>query len=150
MRAVIQRVRSSHVVVEGQTVGAISKGLMVLLGVGQGDDASNAAHLADRIAGMRIFADEAGKMNLSVSQVSGSILVVSQFTLYADCSRGRRPGFTGAADPTTAKLLYERFCEVLRKLSIPVETGIFQADMQVHLVNDGPVTIWLDTDDSMR
>ena len=150
MRAVIQRVQSSHVVVEGQTVGAISKGLMVLLGVGQGDDASNAAYLADRIAGMRIFADEAGKMNLSVAQTGNSILVVSQFTLYADCYRGRRPSFTGAADPTTAKLLYECFCEELRKLGISVETGIFQADMQVHLVNDGPVTIWLDTDEGRR
>jgi D-aminoacyl-tRNA deacylase len=146
MRAVIQRVVSSHVVVDHQTVGAIERGLMVLLGVGQGDTMQQASYLADRVAGLRIFGDENGKMNLSVSQSSGSILVVSQFTLLADCYRGRRPGFSGAADPATAKQLYEFFCDELRRLNIPVQTGIFQADMQVHLVNDGPVTIILDTD----
>ena len=146
MRAVIQRVQSSRVVVDQQTVGTIELGLLVLLGVGQGDDAKKAAYLADRVAGLRIFADEAGKMNLSVAQVGGAVLVVSQFTLYADCSRGRRPGFTDAADPATAKNLYEAFCDELRQRNVPVQTGIFQADMQVHLINDGPVTIWIDTD----
>jgi len=150
MRAVIQRVKSSHVVVDHETVGDIETGLMVLLGVGQGDDSKKAAYLADRVVGLRIFADEAGKMNLSVAQVGGAILVVSQFTLFADCYRGRRPGFTDAADPNTAKQLYEFFCDELRKQSIPVQTGIFQADMEVHIVNDGPVTIILDTDVGMR
>ncbi len=149
MRAVIQRVKSSHVVVDRETVGTIEQGLMVLLGVGQGDDSKKAAYLADRVAGLRIFADEAGKMNLSVTQVGGAVLVVSQFTLFADCYRGRRPGFTDAADPNIAKHLYEFFCDELRRLNIPVQTGIFQADMQVHLVNDGPVTIMLDTDLSL-
>lgn len=146
MRAVLQRVRSSHVVVDNETVGSIDHGLMILLGVGQGDDTKKAIYLADRVAGLRIFSDEAGKMNLSVAQVGGSILVISQFTLFADCSRGRRPGFTEAADLVTAKNLYEFFCDELRRLNIPVQTGIFQADMQVHLVNDGPVTIILDTE----
>lgn len=150
MRAVIQRVKSSHVVVDQEIVGTIQQGLMVLLGVGQGDDAKKAAYLADRVAGLRIFADDAGKMNLSVSQVGGAILVVSQFTLYADCYRGRRPGFTDAADPSTAKQLYEFFCDELRRQNIPIQTGVFQADMQVHLVNDGPVTMSIDTEVGMR
>ena len=150
MRAVIQRVKSSHVIVDHETVGAIGQGLLVLLGVGQGDDTSNASFLADRIKGLRIFADAAGKMNLSVGQVEGAILVVSQFTLYADCNRGRRPGFSDAADPTVAKKMYEAFCDELRKLNIPVQTGIFQADMEVHLVNDGPVTIIIDTEIALR
>lgn len=145
MRAVIQRVSSSRVVVDDETVGSIGQGLMILLGVGQGDDDRTADYLADRAAGLRIFADEAGKMNLSVGQVGGSVLVVSQFTLFADCLRGRRPGFTGAADPATAKHLYEIFCQALRTRGLVVETGIFQANMQVHLVNDGPVTIVMDT-----
>ena len=146
MRAVIQRVKSSHVVVEHETVGAIEQGFLVFLGVGQGDNIQKATDLADRVAGLRIFADEAGKMNLSIEQVKGSILVVSQFTLFADCSRGRRPSFTQAAEPITAKNLYDYFCDELRIRNIPVATGIFQADMQIHLVNDGPVTIVLDTD----
>jgi D-tyrosyl-tRNA(Tyr) deacylase len=150
MRAVIQRVDSSHVVVDNKTVGMIGRGLMVLLGVGQGDTPQTASYLADRVAGLRIFGDDNGKMNLSVTQVNGSVLVVSQFTLFADCYRGRRPGFTDAADPTTANQLYEFFCDELRRLDIPVQTGIFQADMQVHIVNDGPVTIILDTDIGMR
>ncbi|MDZ4849344.1 MAG: D-aminoacyl-tRNA deacylase [Pirellulaceae bacterium] len=147
MRAVIQRVTSSKVVVDQVTVGSIDKGFLVLLGVGQGDDVEKAAYLADRIAGLRVFADAEGKMNLSVSQIGGSVLVVSQFTLYADCYRGRRPGFTNAAEPVIAKHLYESFCDELRRRNIPVQTGVFQADMQVHLVNDGPVTIFLDTND---
>lgn len=146
MRAILQRVQSSHVVVDEKIVGSIGKGLMVLLGVGQGDDASKATYMADRVTGLRIFADEKGKMNLSIAQIGGEILVVSQFTLYADCSRGRRPGFTGAADPATAKQLYDRFCDELRDRNIAVQTGIFQADMLVHLVNDGPVTMMIDTE----
>jgi D-tyrosyl-tRNA(Tyr) deacylase len=147
MRAVIQRVSSGSVAVDQEVVGAIGRGLLVLVGVGQGDDAQTAAYLADRILGLRIFADEQGKMNLSLKQVAGSILVVSQFTLYADVHRGRRPGFTGAADPQTARQLYQCFCDELRKAEVPVATGVFQADMQVQLVNDGPVTILIDTAD---
>lgn len=145
MRAVVQRVLSSHVEVEGRTVGQIEHGFMVLLGVGQGDDVAGAKYLADRVVGLRVFADEAGKMNLSIAQVGGAILVVSQFTLYADVHRGRRPGFSSAAPPEMANSLYEIFCNEIRSRSIPVQTGIFQADMKVHLVNDGPVTFVIDT-----
>ncbi len=145
MRVVIQRVRRSSVTVNNEIVGQIDLGLLVLLGVGQGDGPAEATYLADRVAGLRIFADENGKMNLSIKQVNGSALVVSQFTLYADVHRGRRPGFTGAADPTTANKLYELFCSELKKLYVPVQTGIFQADMQVELINDGPVTIIIDS-----
>lgn len=145
MRAVIQRVRHSSVTVDNKVVGQIELGLLVLLGVGEGDGPAEARYLADRIAGLRIFADEAGKMNLSIKQVGGSALVVSQFTLYADVHRGRRPGFTGAAEPKTANELYQLFCEELKKLDVPVQTGIFQADMQVELINDGPVTIIIDS-----
>ncbi len=120
MRAVVQRVLSSHVEVEGRTVGQINHGFMVLLGVGQGDDEAAARYLADRVSGLRVFNDEAGKMNLSLTQVGGSILVVSQFTLYADCHRGRRPGFTGAAPPEIAKRVYDLFCDEIRNKSIPV------------------------------
>jgi D-aminoacyl-tRNA deacylase len=145
MRAVIQRVRQSSVTVHDEVVGQIELGLLVLLGVGKGDGPAEARYLADRIAGLRIFADEAGKMNLSIKQVGGSALVVSQFTLYADVDRGRRPSFTGAADPKTANELYQLFCEELKKLDVHVQTGIFQADMQVKLINDGPVTIIIDS-----
>jgi D-aminoacyl-tRNA deacylase len=145
MRAVLQRVRQSSVSVNDEIVGQIKNGLLVLLGVGQGDGPAEAIYLADRVAGLRIFADENGKMNLSVKQVSGSVLVVSQFTLYADVHRGRRPGFTDAADPKTANELYKLFCEELKKLEVPIQTGIFQADMQVELLNDGPVTIIIDS-----
>lgn len=145
MRAVVQRVLRSSVTVEGKIVGEIEKGFMVLLGVGEGDGAAEAAYLADRVAGLRVFADENGKMNLSIKQIGGAVLAVSQFTLYADVDRGRRPGFTGAAGPVVAKELYEQFCDELRKLEVPVQTGIFQADMQVELVNDGPVTIIIES-----
>jgi D-aminoacyl-tRNA deacylase len=147
MRAIIQRVLSSHVVVEEKTVGAIEKGLLVLLGVGQGDDQAICTYMADRVAGLRIFSDSDGKMNLSAIQLELPVLVVSQFTLYADVHRGRRPGFTDAAPPDLAKTLYECFCSELRKRNMTVENGIFQADMKVHLVNDGPVTILIDSDD---
>ncbi len=145
MRAVVQRVLRSSVTVDGQIVGAIEKGFMVLLGVGEGDGVEQAVYLADRIAGLRVFADENGKMNLSIKQIGGAVLAVSQFTLYADVDRGRRPGFTGAAGPIIAKELYERFCDELKKLDVPVQTGIFQADMKVELVNDGPVTIIIES-----
>jgi D-tyrosyl-tRNA(Tyr) deacylase len=147
MRAIIQRVLSSHVVVEEKTVGAIDKGLLVLLGVGQGDDQAICSYMADRVAGLRIFSDDDGKMNLSAVQLKLPILVVSQFTLYADVHRGRRPGFTDAAPPDVARSLYESFCHEIRKLGLAVETGVFQADMKVHLVNDGPVTILIDSND---
>lgn len=145
MRAVIQRVIRAAVVVNEQTVGAIERGLMVLLGVAQGDTVKDAAYLAEKAAGLRIFEDDAGKMNLSVEEINGSILVVSQFTLLGDCRKGRRPGFTDAAPPQLADALYETFVDVLRKRGIHVATGIFRADMQVSLVNEGPVTMLLDS-----
>ena len=144
MRVIIQRVLSSHVEVDGKTVGEIGQGLLVLVGVGQGDNAEDCHYIADRVAGLRIFADADGKMNLSAIQLKRPILVVSQFTLYADVLRGRRPGFTDAAPPDLAKELYEIICSELRNLGLVVETGIFQADMKVHLINDGPVTIFIE------
>jgi len=146
MRAVVQRVSSARVEVEGEVTGSIGRGLLVLLGVGQGDTEKQAAWLAEKTAGLRIFEDDAGKMNLSVQDVGGSVLVVSQFTLYGDCRKGRRPSFTEAAPPDLADRLYQVFVSHLRALDIPVETGVFQAKMEVHLVNDGPVTIWVDTE----
>jgi D-aminoacyl-tRNA deacylase len=145
MRAVVQRVSSARVEVDGQVTGEIGRGLLVLLGVGQGDTECEAAWLAEKIAGLRIFEDEAGKMNLSVQDIGGAVLIVSQFTLFGDCRRGRRPSFTEAAPPEAADRLYQDFCTRLRAAGIPVATGLFQAHMDVHLVNDGPVTIWLDT-----
>lgn len=145
MRAVLQRVSSAAVVVEGQTVGEIGPGLLVLLGVEGGDGEADAVSLADKTAQLRIFEDSGGKMNLSVADVRGGLLVVSQFTLLADCRQGRRPSFTGAAPPEEANRLYERFIARLREQGLPVATGIFQASMEVRLVNQGPVTILLDT-----
>lgn len=147
MRAVVQRVSSARVEVEGEVTGSIGRGLLVLLGVGQGDAEKHAQWLAEKIAGLRIFEDDAGKMNLSVQDVGGSVLVVSQFTLYGDCRKGRRPSFTEAAPPDLADRLYQAFVSHLGVLGIPVETGVFQAHMDVHLVNEGPVTIWLDTEE---
>ena len=145
MRAVVQRVSSASVAVDGQTVAAIERGFLVLLGVANGDTDREAEWLAEKIAGLRIFEDEAGKMNLSVQDIGGAILVVSQFTLLADCRKGRRPGFTDAAPPAEADRLYQVFVSALRKSNTPVETGVFQAHMDVSLVNDGPVTVILDT-----
>ena len=145
MRAVIQRVSHASVVVDKETVGAIDQGLMVLLGVAQGDTLKDTVYLADKTAGLRIFEDEGGKMNLSVEDIDGDILVVSQFTLLGDCRKGRRPGFTEAAPPELADTLYEEYVDALRKRGINVATGVFRADMQVALVNDGPVTIMLDS-----
>jgi D-tyrosyl-tRNA(Tyr) deacylase len=145
MRAVIQRVTSAHVEVDEQTCGAIGSGLVVLLGVAAGDEQQDVLYLVEKIINLRIFADAAGKMNLSLAQVSGELLAVSQFTLLADCRQGRRPGFSRAAAPQIARELYEFFVECLRTKGISVSCGIFQADMQVHLVNDGPVTMLLDS-----
>jgi D-tyrosyl-tRNA(Tyr) deacylase len=131
--------------VEGSTVASIGRGLLVLLGVAVGDNEEQAAWLAAKIASLRIFEDAAGKMNLAVGEVGGSALVVSQFTLLADCRRGRRPSFTDAAPPEQADRLYGVFVQRLRESGVPVETGVFQARMAVHLVNDGPVTLLLDT-----
>jgi D-tyrosyl-tRNA(Tyr) deacylase len=144
MKAVIQRVTSASVVVDGETVGAVDQGIMILLGVEKGDDDSKADWLAEKICGLRIFTDEAGKMNLSVQDVSGSLLIVSQFTLAGNCSKGKRPSFDTAAPPDEGKRLYEYFVQAVRRTGLLVETGIFQADMRVSLVNDGPVTFILE------
>lgn len=145
MRAVVQRVAEARVDVDGRTVGAIGRGLLVLLGVGEGDGEQDLAYLAEKTAGLRIFEDEQGKMNLSVADVGGAVLVVSQFTLYGDCRKGRRPSFTPAAAPETANRLYEEFVLRLRAAGLEVATGVFQAHMRVHLLNDGPVTLLLDS-----
>ncbi len=145
MRAVIQRVSEASVTIDQQTVGAIGQGLMVLLGVAQGDTSQEAKALAEKTAGLRIFEDNAGKMNRSVEEIGGSLLVVSQFTLLGDCRKGRRPGFTDAAPPQLADQLYEEYVAALRSRGVNVATGVFRADMQVALVNDGPVTMLLDS-----
>jgi D-tyrosyl-tRNA(Tyr) deacylase len=145
MRAVVQRVSRATVSVGGEAVGSIGPGLLVLVAAGQGDDDSDAVWLAGKIARLRIFADVEGRMNLSVADVGGSVLAVSQFTLYGDVSRGNRPGFTGAAPPDQGERLVERFVAELRELGLPVETGRFGAHMEVDLLNDGPVTIWVDS-----
>ncbi len=144
MKAVIQRVSSASVTVEGQIVGEISRGILVLLGVERGDDEGKADWLAEKIVNLRIFEDEAGKMNRSVQEIGGGLLVVSQFTLAGNCAKGRRPSFDTAAPPDEGKRLYEYFVESIRKLGLAVATGIFQADMKVGLVNDGPVTFILE------
>lgn len=145
MRAVVQRVSSASVTVEGQTVGAIGAGLLVLLGVGEGDSATDSEYLAEKVANLRIFEDAEGKMNLSLLDTGGAVLVVSQFTLYGDVRRGRRPSFTAAAPPEEADRRYQDFCARLRARGITVAQGIFQAMMSVALVNEGPVTILLDS-----
>ena len=146
MRAVIQRVREARVEVDGQVAGSIGRGLLVLLGVAKPDTRADADSLVDKIAGLRIFPDQAGKMNFSVTDAGGGLLVVSQFTLYGDVRKGRRPSFDLAAPPEQARALYEYFVEESRKRVTKVETGVFQAMMAVHLVNDGPVTIVCETD----
>ena len=145
MRALLQRSSGARVRVDGEVVGEIGAGLVVLLGVGPADDEAVAEALARRTAELRIFDDAEGRTNLSLLDVGGEVLVVSQFTLYADTRRGRRPGFTGAAAPELAERLYLRFAAALRELGIEVATGRFGAVMAVELVNDGPFTIWLDT-----
>jgi D-aminoacyl-tRNA deacylase len=147
VRVLLQRVSRAEVRVGGETISAIERGLVVLLGVGPDDDETVADALAPRVAELRIFADEDGRTNLSLLDVGGGALVVSQFTLFADTRRGRRPGFTGAAPPDQAERIYERFCAAIAGLGVPVSRGRFGASMAVELVNDGPFTIWLDTMD---
>lgn len=147
MRAVVQRVSSASVVIEGETVGSIGQGFLILLGVREGDTPSLCDYLADKCAGLRVFTDENDKMILSLSDISGSVLVVSQFTLYGDCRKGKRPSFIEAARPETAIPLYERFVANLRDHGFLVQTGRFGADMKVSLINDGPVTLILDTEE---
>ena len=146
MRAVVQRVTRARVTVDARVAGEISNGLVVLLGVGREDTAESAAYLAEKIANLRIFADEAGKMNRSLVETGGSALVVSQFTLYGDTRGGRRPSYTRATPPEQANRLYEEFVRALGAHGIRVETGVFQAHMEVELVNDGPVTLLLDSE----
>ncbi len=146
MRAVLQRVSRARVTVEGRVTGEIGAGLMILLGVGREDSSAVAASMAEKIANLRIFEDEQEKMNRSLLDVNGSALVVSQFTLYGDARGQRRPSFMAAAPPEPAKALYEEFCAALRGLGVTVATGIFQAMMSVELVNEGPVTILLDSE----
>ncbi|MFZ0684459.1 MAG: D-aminoacyl-tRNA deacylase [Terriglobales bacterium] len=145
MRAVVQRVSRARVTVEGETTGEVGLGLLVLLGVGAGDTQGAADYLADKIVGLRIFEDAGGKMNLSIAEVGGTVLAVSQFTLYGDARRGKRPSFDAAAPPETARALYEYFVEKIRGAGLRCETGRFQETMQVELVNEGPVTILLDS-----
>lgn len=145
MRAVVQRVSSASVRVDGEIVGSVGRGLLVYLGVGKGDGTADIEYLLRKIASLRIFEDENGKMNLSVSDAGGAVLLVSQFTLQGDVRKGNRPSFDDAEAPAQALLLYEQFAENLRKLGFPVATGKFQAHMEVSSVNDGPVTILLDS-----
>jgi len=145
MRLVVQRVSRASVSIDGQAVAAIGRGLLVLAGIGRGDSASDAERLADKVAHLRLFADAAGEMNLSVDDVGGELLVVSQFTLYGDCRKGRRPSYAAAALPAAAQPLYEQFVARLRASGRVVREGVFGAMMQVELVNDGPVTLLLDS-----
>ena len=145
MRAVLQRVSRARVTVEDRIVSEIAAGLMILLGVGTADTAATAASMAEKVANLRIFEDDEGKMNRSLLDIEGDAMVVSQFTLYGDARGQRRPSFIAAARPEQAKMLYEEFCSALKNLNVPVQTGIFQATMSVELVNEGPVTILLDS-----
>ena len=141
MRAVLQRVRQARVEVDGQVVGSIGRGLVVLLGIARTDAPADADYLAEKILGLRIFPDDEGKMNRGLTDIGGSLLVISQFTLYGDTRKGRRPSFDQAAPPQQARGLYEYFLEAVRSRAVPCQAGIFQAMMEVHLINEGPVTI---------
>ena len=145
MRIVLQRVQGARVDVAGETVGSIGVGLLILLGVTQTDDREDAEYLAGKVIHLRIFPNEAHRMNRSLLEAGGSLLVVSQFTLYGDCRKGRRPSFDQAAPPEQARALYEYFVQHLKLSNIAVETGVFQAEMEIHLINDGPVTFILDS-----
>lgn len=145
MRAVLQRVQSAEVLVDGRITGKIGKGLLVFVGIARGDDERDLSYLASKIPDLRIFEDDSGKFNLSLKEIDGEMLVISQFTLYADCRKGRRPSFTDAEAPGPARDLYEKFIARLKDGGISVQTGEFQARMEVGLVNDGPVTILLDS-----
>lgn len=144
MRVLLQRVSRAHVTVKGREIGRISAGFVVLVGFTHGDGDEHVQWMADKIVGLRLFGDADGKMNLAISEVAGSLLVVSQFTLYADAQKGRRPSFIRAAHHDAAVVLYEKFIVALRERNVPAETGEFGAMMQVELVNDGPVTLWLE------
>ncbi|MBM4292323.1 MAG: D-tyrosyl-tRNA(Tyr) deacylase [Deltaproteobacteria bacterium] len=144
MRALVQRVSEASVTVGGEVVGRVGRGLLVLVGVGEGDGEEAAAALARKVAHLRVFEDEGGRMNLSVLDVGGAVLAVSQFTLYGDCARGRRPSFASAARPERAEPLFARVVEGLRAEGVACETGRFRAHMEVRLLNDGPVTLWLE------
>lgn len=150
MRCLLQRVKRACVTVGGETVGAVGAGYLILLGVAPDDDGSAAAFLAKKAVALRVFEDENGKMNRSLADVGGAALIVSQFTLYADCRHGNRPSFTGACEPRRAEELYERFCREVSALGVPVQTGRFGTDMKVELLNDGPVTVMLDSDELMN
>lgn len=151
MRALVQRVKTSRVEIDGKTVGEIGAGLTVLLGITEGDSKEHCDFLVDKIRNLRIFTDAEDKMNLSLEDISGEILIVSQFTLYGNCKKGRRPSFIAAARPDTAIPLYEYFIEAAKAVGIPkVASGQFGADMQVYIQNDGPVTLMLDTDEIMK
>ena len=145
MRAVIQRVKRAHVSVGGKVISSIGQGFLVLVGVGRGDTEQDADYIAAKTAGLRVFEDQAGKMNLALADVKGSVLAVSQFTLYGNCRDGRRPSFIEAAPPDEGRRLYEVYIQKLRVLGVPVQTGEFQAMMDVELVNDGPVTVLMDS-----
>ena len=145
MRAVVQRVRSAEVYVEGRLSGKIGSGLLVFIGVGKGDGEEDISYMTSKLPELRIFEDVSGKFNLSLKEKGGEMLIVSQFTLYGDCRKGRRPSFTQAEEPAVAKSLYDRFVSKLEGLGIAVQTGEFQAKMDVHLINDGPVTLLLDS-----
>ena len=145
MRAVVQRVKESKVMVKGKTVGQIKRGFLILLGVGKDDTSEDCEYLTNKIVNLRIFEDLDGRFNLSLLEIEGEALVVSQFTLYGDCRKGRRPSFSNAAPPSKAKELYEKFIDILMKKGIKVQSGIFQEMMDVYLINDGPVTLLLDS-----
>lgn len=146
MRAVVQRASRASVTIEGSAMAKIGQGLVVLLGIRNGDTATDIRWLAEKIINLRIFNDQAGKMNMSLADIGGEMLIVSQFTLYGDCRKGRRPGFSSAAPPEIAEPLYNQFIDEIQNRGVRTATGIFQAAMQVELVNDGPVTLLLDTE----
>ena len=150
MRAVLTRVKSASVVIDGETVGKIGKGFLILLGVGPNDTEKECRYLAEKALGLRIFEDENGKMNLGLDAIDGEVLVVSQFTLYGNCRKGRRPSFTDAAGPELGNELYKKFLDLCEELGYPPQHGRFGADMKVESVNDGPVTLILDTDQLMN
>ncbi len=145
MRAVVQRVKSAEVYVDDRLTGKIGKGLLVFVGVGRGDGEEDVSYLVSKIPDLRIFEDASGKFNFSLKEIAGEMLIVSQFTLYGDVRKGRRPSFTEAEEPTAAKNLYNRVIDEFKEHGVPVQTGEFQAKMEVRLVNDGPVTVWLDS-----
>lgn len=147
MRALIQRVKRASVTINSQIIGKINEGLLIFLGVGEDDTEKQVQYLVEKCTGLRIFTDEQDKMNLSVKDIKGEILIVSQFTLYGDCKKGKRPSFVRAARPETAIPLYESFIAHCKNTGLNIQTGEFGADMQIELINDGPVTIWLDTEE---